>query len=288
MKITNNQNLPAPIVRAVSRDEYTNGGSDFTITGLLKPPRIVALERLHKDKLEEDASDRIWSLIGKVGHSILQSGATGDIVEKRFFAELSGQKISGQFDYGINGELFDFKFVSVWVAKEGAKPDWVAQLNGYRWLAHKNKVDLGKLSIVAIYRDWSKNESRRNSDYPQAQCQTFDIPVWSLEITENFFKNRIALHLAARKELPLCTEDERWAKEKTWAVFKGKNVRATKVHYSEAMALAHVQTAGENHHIVFRPGENVRCDSYCAVSKFCSWYQSQKPQQPTTTETEKF
>src|SRR5215469_15144498 len=121
MKITNTQGLPAALVRAVTNDTYNNGGADFSITALISPPRILALKKKHAAEIVEDASDRIWSLVGSIGHAILQRGAQGsDIVEKRFFSLLRGKKLSGQFDYSPapNDELYDWKFVSVWSIKE--------------------------------------------------------------------------------------------------------------------------------------------------------------------------
>jgi hypothetical protein len=193
MKLTNEQNLPAPLVRAVTNDGYSKGKSDYSITGLLAPPRINVLKKKHDQEIVEDVSERLWMLMGTIGHAILQKGAEGEIVERRFFAKIGGVTISGQTDYGEkSGELFDFKFCSVWVAKDGAKPEWVQQLNCYRWLAHQNGIDLKELTIVAIYRDWSKNEAKRNRDYPQQQCQTFKLPVWSLAVS-CFLRSSISL-----------------------------------------------------------------------------------------------
>lgn len=271
MKFTNKQNLPAPLVNAVTFNEYTKGDCDYSITELLAPPRIVALKRKHKDELTEDVSDRIWALIGTIGHAILQRGASGEnaIVEKRFFAELDKIKLSGQVDYGMDGDMSDFKFVSIWVAKDGAKPEWIQQLNCYRWLAHKNGVNIKSISIVAIYRDWSKNDALRDPAYPQGQCQTFEIPVWGHAVTESFLRQRIKLHEDAKKKLPDCTADERWAKPPSWAVIKKGGKRALKVHYTAVEAAQHQREHGGDYVVETRPGANTRCEGWCPVSIHC-------------------
>ena len=71
MKYTNKLNLPQPLVSAIVNDKYDSGTSDISVTSLLKPYQLRALER-HHDKLTEDIADRIWSLLGQVIHGILE------------------------------------------------------------------------------------------------------------------------------------------------------------------------------------------------------------------------
>lgn len=288
MKITNKAGLPEGLVRAIQNDNYDNGGADYTITGLLSPPRISVLKKEHEDKLEDDASNMVWALIGKIGHSILQLGAIGrgDLVEKRFFTLLRGKKISGQCDFSTSGILTDFKFVSVWSVKEGIKPEWVAQLAGYRWLAAKNDIDLRQLQIVAILRDWSVGEARRDPNYPQSQVLVLNSPLWDLSTTEKFFAERLLMHESAKKKLPECTAEERWQKSDEWKVVKDGNKRALKIHYSEVSARQHLKEMGKNYHVEFFAGESVRCLSYCNVAPFCSQWKAIQAAMPKA-ETEK-
>ena len=71
MKITNRMNLPQPLVSAIERDPYVRVG-DVSVTSLAKSPRQFWLERRHAEEIEEDASDRIWALLGSIGHKILE------------------------------------------------------------------------------------------------------------------------------------------------------------------------------------------------------------------------
>lgn len=84
MKITNRYNLPKSIVAAIKNDTY-DSKADISISRLVMPPRIVALQESHKDQIEEDASDRVWSLLGKTIHKILEEHEPTAIVEHRFF-----------------------------------------------------------------------------------------------------------------------------------------------------------------------------------------------------------
>lgn len=278
MKITNDCNLPAPLVRAVTWSDRDREGCDYTVTELIKPPRIAALERLHADEITEDASDRLWMLLGSAGHEVLRRSAKDGIVEERAIVEVDGKKVGGQIDYADN-MIWDYKFCSVWVVKDGPRPDWIQQLNAYRYMAHQYGVEVAKLQICAIFRDWSKREAARNADYPQTQVQVFDLPMWEYEETERWLKQRIILHEIATVSLPECSDEEVWAKPPKWAVKKKGNVRALKLYDNEEEAMKHVSW-GQGLEVEFRRGERPRCESYCACAPFCeqfkAWQQANK------------
>jgi hypothetical protein len=274
--LTNKANLPAPIVRAVSYTDRDTGNSDYSITELISPPRIVALKRKHGDEITEDAADRIWSLMGSAAHEVLRRAAPEDgITEKRFFVKLAGKIISGQVDYcAKTGKLSDFKFTSTYAVKDGVKVEWEQQLNCYRWLMAHNEIETpAELEIIAILRDWSKNEARRNADYPQQGVLVLPVPVWTMVDTHMFLLERISMHEEARLLLPECSESDMWAKPEKWAVKKKGGARALRLYESKEGATAHAATDGKLE-VEHRPGERVRCSGYCAVSPFCSQHQS--------------
>lgn len=271
MKITNLYNLPEPLVRAVTFSEYDRGGCDYTVTQLLRPPRIAALERQHKEEVTEDASERLWLLLGSAGHEVLRRSADKQgIVEERAIIEIDGHRVGGQLDYAISDNtIWDYKFTSFWAVKEGPRPDWTQQLNCYRYMCAEYGVGIGRLQIVAIFRDWSKREAARNKDYPQAQVQVFNLPLWTPEVTLSFLRGRIAVHEEAKKQLPFCTDEEVWAKPAKYAIKQPKRERAVKLcdTYEQAKSLL-----SGNQYIEQRPAERPRCESYCSVSKFCAQY----------------
>lgn len=292
MKITNHANLPAPLVRAIQMDPYDSSSVDYSTTTLIKPPRIVALERQHKEELTEDASDRIWALMGQLGHLVLERAGMGELVELRFIAERIGKKIGGQVDLWLaeptelkpefrkSGILIDYKFCSQWAAKDGVKPEWEQQMNINALLCRENGVGVKEAQIVAIYRDWSVGEARRNKDYPQHQVQVWVVKLWPQEQQESWVCNRIQMHLDAAKTLPECTPMERWARPEKWAVMKPGREKALKLHDTRQDAIDHVNNASSNHKLFVehRPGVQTRCEDYCAVSQWCEQFKQLKQQ----------
>ncbi len=272
MTITNHAGLPEPLVNAIRNDPYSSNGSDLTMTQSLKPARAVALEKLHKDEITEDAADRLFALIGQIGHSILERGAKGEMTELRLFAKVRGWKVSGQADL-LGDTLVDYKFTSVWSCKDGLKPEWEQQLNGLRWLASVNGHSVERMQIVAIYRDWSKLEARRSSDYPRHQVQVFDVPKWTEAEALVWIEGRVQAHQAAQsaleKNLPECTPDERWEKPEKFALMKHGRQRAVRLYDQREQAML----AAEGNSMLYiehRPGEQIRCASYCAARPWCS------------------
>ena len=104
MEITNKLNLPEPLVNAVKNDPYNSGDSDISCTGLIGSAWQRQLSIKHGSKIVEDASQRIYALLGQSVHSILERAKAPHYrVEERLFytVEVDGKKftISGQFDY---------------------------------------------------------------------------------------------------------------------------------------------------------------------------------------------
>lgn len=277
--ITNIHGLPEPLVRAVSNDSYTKGDADWSITQLIKPPRIVILEKQFKDQIVEDASDRIWSLIGQIGHSILERAAMKELSEQTLTMTVLGKKIKGQIDLlnkGENGfEILDYKLTSAWSCKDGPKIEWLSQLNLYRLLCSENDITVSSMKIVAIYRDWSVLEAKRNQDYPRSQVQVFEIPMWDLAYTDKFACERVQALIDAETTLPLCTDEDTWAKPEKFALMKKGGVRAIKLFDTRASAES-AMSDPKNQFIEHRPAEYTRCNAYCACEPFCLQAQARK------------
>ncbi len=279
MILTNKLNLPSPIVKAVTNDPYDNRKSDFTPSILLNPPRATALIKAHRDEITEDVSDKLWALMGQIGHTILERAGDKNIIERRFFAKVASFTVSGQADLILspnNVELCDYKFCSVWTAKDGVKTEWTQQVNILKYLASEdeNPVTINKANIIAIFRDWSKPKARREKDYPQAQVQVMPVELWPLEKTEAFICERIAAHLSAEKILPLCTDEERWHTADKWAVLKKGNKRAHRLLDNETQA--NMMATQEGMIVEHRLGESKRCADYCKAFPFCSQAQQEQ------------
>jgi len=208
-QLTNRLGLPEPLVRAVSRDPYNPGDCDISVIRLVAPARKVALEYLHRDEIVEDAADRIFALLGQIGHLILERAADENIREKRYFATVLGWKVSGQVDLIPDG-IIDYKLTSIYAVKDGLKPEWLHQVNLLAYLCAQNGVTVTKGQIIVIFRDWFLSKSRRDPAYPQSQVQVLDVPIWTADQQRVFILERVDAHQQARKTLPDCTTEETW------------------------------------------------------------------------------
>lgn len=273
LPLTNRAGLPQAIVDAVTNDGYSKGDADISVTGLLRPPRLAVLEARHENEIVEDASDRIWSLLGQSIHTILERANRTAVAERRLAIEVEGWKVSGGMDvYEENGILLDYKVTSVWKVIKGDLEEWEKQLNLYAVILRHHGHKVEKLQIIAILRDWSKMEAERDLNYPQAQVVNINIPLWPAEKAEKYMRERVILHKQARVLLPHCSPEDRWARPDVWAVMKNGKKRAEKLYSTEAEARAHVGF-DKSLYVIHRPGVSVRCKNYCPVSKFCKQYQ---------------
>lgn len=276
MKLTNRLGLPQPIVDAVKNDGYTRGDADISVTELLDPPMLRALKVKHEEELEEDVSDRIFSLLGQTMHGILERSETTGIAERRLSINVEGWNVSGGMDRYVSksGLLQDYKLTTIWKTKGKKIPEeWAKQLNIYAEMLRQNGDAVNKLEIVAIYRDWSKAQAEREADYPQQQVEVIDIPLIESDVVMSFITERVRLHQEASKgNYSPCTKEERWEKDEKYAVMKGGQKRAVKLFDNQQEAINFVGWT-KNYTIEHRSGTSVRCENYCAVKNFCKYYQ---------------
>jgi len=275
--ITNRMNLPEPLVKAIAFDDYTGGGADISATSLWKPARMVALEKQHGDKITQDVSDMIWILMGKCIHEILRRSDQDAVTETRLADEVLGWKVSGQFDRFVTnqGLLQDYKITSAWSLVFSSRDDeWTKQLNTYAYLLRRNGHEVRRIEIVAILRDWSATQAKSNKDYPQSSVQVIPIQLWEEDRIVRLLQERVREHQRARMELPLCSEEEQWAKPTVYAVMKEGRKSALKLCSSEEEARTLLDEKGT--YLQVRPGEKTRCESYCQVRDFCEQYQREK------------
>jgi len=289
--ITNNKGFPLALVKAVENDSYSKGRADRSVTGLLAPPRQAALKEIHEDDLTEDVADRTYALYGQLIHLLLERAGEQDrnaLTEERLFTEVGGWTISGQTDTITLTEeegwvVSDYKFVTAYKFKrdysgELVMPvDYERQLNMYAHLLRENGFRVDELKIVAIYRDWSKMEAKRDGNYPQLGAETHDVKLWSADEAREFMEERVRLHQDAETALPLCDDEERWAKPDKYALMSTPtSVRARKLFDTEVSAVtwAYENKIKEGWVVEHRPGVNTRCENYCLVSEYCEQFQA--------------
>jgi hypothetical protein len=294
--LTNKLNLPEPFVRAANNERYSKGESRYSVTELIKPARMAALERYYGDAIVEDVADHVWSLFGRITHGILEaSGApeTGAILEERLYAEVMGVRISGQMDHTVlypDGLLDDYKTSSVWSVMHGLKLEWEQQLNLYRWLQHVNGRAVTRLRVVVFLKDWSIAKARQDGPqgkYPKQAVVAIDVPVWELEQAETFVHQRLQEHTAADEWAqgkpvagePRCTDAERWVRPRKYAVIKKGNVRAIPGGLCDTMQEAEYKSHElPGSRIEARGGEPIRCIDYCSIGRagLCTQWEEDK------------
>src|SRR3990167_1283903 len=284
IRVTNRAGLPDAIVRAIANDGYSRGDADLSVTQLIDPPRKVALTEAHYSELTEDASDRIWSLIGQAVHTILERADHAALAERLSMTvttDLGTWKLSGHTDsitvnqQGDAWEITDYKLTSAYVLTH-PRPEWDAQLNVYAELLRQQGFRVSSVRIVAILRDWSKLQAVRDLSYPQTQVATVYVPLWEQTKALASTHERVRLHQQARVELPDCTPEERWQKPDVYALMKEGRKSAVKLFDDQTIAYDVLSLAGKGHSIVKRPGQATRCLHYCIASPVCSFAQSLK------------
>lgn len=277
MKITNKYGLPDAIVRAVENDPYTKGDADYSISDLIAPPRQVILKNTYWDYIEEDASDRIWSLFGQAVHHIAERASITDTVERRLYWMVGNKRISGAMDHynAEKGILTDYKTASVFKFLVKNFKDWEAQQNCYAQLLRWHGEKIERLQIVAFVRDWRIRERSaayaKGEPYPNPAV-TVTLCLWPEKRAIEFIEARVKALDLAKNALPLCSEEERWARPSTWAIkrYGQKNAVSGHAGYTvRSFAEKALAELGPGHYLEQRVGTNQRCENYCSVADFC-------------------
>jgi hypothetical protein len=288
MLITNKYNLPQPFVDLVSGDTYSKGKSDITTTGLAQPPKIAELTRRHASEITMDASEKVWTMMGTANHYVLEQIALRNperyVTEQRFYLDVDGVKLGGQIDlFDRETEtLWDYKVSSVYKAMSDDKLEWTKQANVNKLLCEHNGIRPKKLAVLLVMKDWRRKDSEFKADYPKCAIQEIPLPIWREEETLAYIKSRINLHNSAKlveeeDAIPVCTEEERWARPTTWAVLKERGAKRAVnggIYELESEAIAHAKRIGGA--IEKRDGSNPRCENYCQVRQWCNFGRSLK------------
>ena len=294
MKITNKTNLPQSFVDFARSDKYSRGKADISVTSLIDSPKINIMKDHYNDCMEVDAVDMVWSLFGTAVPAILETSKTSDniITEERLFTNVNGWTLSGAIDRQEIKDgmvsIYDYKVTSMW-SLVFDKVEWDRQLNCYAYLVEKEKnIKVKDINICVIARDWNKRKAEQDFALPQSPVQIKKIPLWSFEKRENYIKDRIEKHQEAQisfdigNDFGLCTDEERWKKNDTYAVMKNGQKRALRVLNSEKEAKEYIDWHNETDeayakksklNIEIRSGEYTRCKgNYCSVAEFCNQY----------------
>ena len=277
MKITNKYDLPHILVAAMENDPYTRGDADISVTQLIDGSRVRTLREEHPDR-ESDVSDMVWAFFGQSVHAMLERipESEGVLKEQRVSTKVGNKVLSGAIDLIYTKKspvitqrvLADYKVTSVWSVIYG-KPEWDRQLNVYRWLWEKEGGSpIDSLQIITFLRDWQK--SKAGDNYPVAPICTVEIPMWDMDKTEQYVRNRMKRHFS---DDPYCSDSETWKKDDTWAMKKKGRKTAVKVFHDEQEANDALEKFGTSDNwIEHRKGRFTRCEDYCDVQQWCEQF----------------
>lgn len=270
MKITNKFGLPKVMFDVLSK-VYPQKPNRLSVTRLIDSPYLNKLLMKHWDELEEDVSDRLWALLGKSVHYVLEKGADlNSFAEEKLEIQMGDITIVGVTDNYHEKIISDYKVTSVWHWILGDGKDYENQLNCNAWLWRKKGFEVTGLVVHAILRDWQR--SKTGEDYPPIPFATRQIPLWTFEKQEEYITNRIMFHLQI-DPMP-CTPEERWEKKPTFAVMKKGRKSALRVlntfdlannWFAENVPEKEVKICT----IEKRKGSCIRCESYCPVRNIC-------------------
>jgi len=283
MIITNKHGVPEPLVTLASKEYYSKGASQYSVTEIMSPPKIKRLREQYNDQIKQDVSDMLWNLLGSALHVVMERGVTdGWTMEERLYKEVDGVTVSGAID--IQQEtpegvvIIDYKFTSAWAVMQ-EKEEWQQQLNVYKWLVEtvKRKKVVG-LKICALVRDFNRHETKEG--YPKASIEMVDIPMWDSVKTEAYVRERLNLHRDAKvsadfgDELPACSDTDRWQSETIYAV--KREGRKTAIRLFKTIEEANELAEKEKGYVETRLGEPKRCTgNYCGVAEWCEQYQGE-------------
>lgn len=287
MRFTDSIGIPAPIRRAIEwQVQAHNPDSDISCTVLIGPPLLRWLRKRYEKHIVQDYRKLLWVLHGSLIHLLLEKfgeGVDAELVEKEVRTTIMGWVVSAKLDYVKEGDcLTDYKYTSVWAAKDGVKDEWTAQLNVGLFLlrADPTTAQIGesikKLNICIWFRDWRTSEQET---FPN-EIDVLPVEVWPRAKTIAYIEERIRLHQAADNDSipPICTDTERWVGE--YAIMKNSSKRAVRAGYKTREEAEEARIAFKCDYI--REARPKRCVAYCAYGQngFCPHWN------PETQETQ--
>jgi hypothetical protein len=272
-------NLPEGFVKAISVRQHNLPGR-LSATTLLNGVKQIVLTKRHWDELVEDAADHAYAVFGSAAHKILEGEGENEFSEEFMSFEVDGVIVTGRIDnYNMKeGVVSDFKTCSVWKVKFHSFDDWRKQGLIYAWLLIKNGFEVKTCRFIAMIKDHSKRDAKRDSSYPLCPTYVYEFPVTKMDLDEieAFITGKAAEYKRCDDmlddDIPSCSPEERWAKPTKYAVMKAGSKRAVRVMDTQDEAEKLAADLGRNHYMEIRPGESTRCMDYCSAAGFCNFY----------------
>jgi hypothetical protein len=311
----NQTGVPLSVAVYLAADMYDYVPDTISATSLIKPIRqLVLAPRVPAAQAKTDVVNLVKSRLGTSIHDGIEKAWSGDhykramlklgypesviskilinpdpadvepgqipvYMEQRLFRQFMGHRISGKFDFIAEGRLEDFKSTSTftWV-NDTKSDDYQLQGSIYRWLdadSPARRITEDYMVIQFFFTDWMAGRAKADKNYPQRQVEPLNIPLLSLEDTEDFVASRLTQYARYKDHdesgLPRCTDKELWRKAPVWKYYRNpeKRARSTKNFDSPGEAYAQLTKDGNVGVVVEVPGEVVAC-KYCPAFPVCT------------------
>ena len=309
----NTTGIPLSVAAFLAHDSYDHDDKTVSATGLMRPirqsvlaPRVptaiaqVDLQTMWKSRLGtalHDGVEKVWTeahykdAMRKIGHpenviqrirvnpETLQDNDIPVYLEQRMHRDYMGFTVSGKYDFIGDGTLEDFKSTSVFTWIYGTKTeDYALQGSIYRWLDSARpvpRITSDYITIVFFFTDWVGFKAKSESNYPANAIMSKDIPLLSLEATEQYIGDKLTGLLkyqdADESDLPRCNDKELWRRPPVYKYYKNKNStkRSTKNFDSQTEAYARMQQDNNIGMVKEVPGQVTAC-KFCAAFPICT------------------
>ena len=199
-------------------------------------------------------------------------------LEQREYRQINGYTIGGKFDLVAEGHVEDTKSTSAYGWLFGTRDD-ENRLQGslYRWIDVPRKVrriTKDYIRVNYVFTDWQKAQARQNPNYPQKRTEHKDIPLLSLQETENFIITKLdqieRYKNAPEHEMPECTDEELWRSEPQYKYYSDPTKtdgRSTRNFDNLLEANTFMSEKGKGI-VITKLGEVKRC-AYCPAFDAC-------------------
>lgn len=311
-RFANVSEVPLALAVFLASDSYDHDDDPFTIsaTTLLKPLRqiilpsriapgdgLVNLADMMNSRMGtaiHDGIEKAWKtnyqvamealglpqrIIDRVRINPKPEDITDDIIpiymEQRLKRQLGRWKVTGKFDFIGEGKVQDFKSTSTFsYVKQTGADKYPQQGSIYRWLDPK-KITQDRMDIHYIFTDWKAAMAKSDASYPPRRFHTQSYQLMSLEATESFIRQKIALieqyWNTDEADIPPCDDTELWRSEPQFKYYKNpqKTARSTKNFDSMQDAQLRFIEDGSVGLVREVPGQVTAC-KYCPAFAACN------------------
>ena len=231
INLTNKHNVPLALAVWLVADNYDYQAVEnyVSVTSLMRPLRQLVLSaRTIQGSVESDLADFASRAMGNALHDSIEKAwlhhhqksmellgypkevidrvlinpsaelvsRTKDAIpiylEQRAFKKVGKWTIGGKFDMVADGIVHDNKSTTAYTWLTGDKDkDYQLQGSLYRWL-NPDKITEDFIRINFIFTDWSKVMAKSDPKYPQAKVLAKEVPLLSLQETQDWVEGKLA------------------------------------------------------------------------------------------------